>query len=362
MNPGVDKLRGELVALAREARGLSQAELADRMGMSQAQVSKVENGWPAPPGFERCAAALRMPLTFFQVSDPVLGPGLSEYFHRKRRATGMKLLRTVYAQNSIQSLHVAWLLRSVEVPVSIPKFNLEDMGSPQQAAAALRALWRLPAGPIRSVVSCIEAAGGIVLERPMGSISAGGLDGLSQPISGMPPLFFINSEAPASRRRWTLAHELGHVVLHETPSDGAEQEADDFAGAFLAPPAELRADLLMQPISLPRLVELKAKWGMSMAALARRARQLEAIDQSAYTHIFIRLGKEGWRRREPGEGDIPPERPMAMRNLLDLHRTQLGYSDEALARLLHLSVDDLYQEYLGPRMTLVVKNPLRLVE
>ena len=59
----------------------------------------------------------------------------------------------------------------------------------------------------------------------------------------MPVLFFVNEEAPADRQRHTLAHELGHMVLHTTTlklDDEMECEADEFAGAFMLPAEEVR--------------------------------------------------------------------------------------------------------------------------
>uniref|UniRef100_UPI000A5CA4A8 ImmA/IrrE family metallo-endopeptidase n=1 Tax=Vibrio campbellii TaxID=680 RepID=UPI000A5CA4A8 len=69
------------------------------------------------------------------------------------------------------------------------------------------------------------------------------IDAMSQRIDGMPVLFFVNVNAPADRLRHTLAHELGHMVLHTitfADDDEMEQEADAFAGAFLVPADEIR--------------------------------------------------------------------------------------------------------------------------
>ena len=46
--------------------------------------------------------------------------------------------------------------------------------------------------------------------------------------------FFVNTEIPGDRLRWTLAHEIGHVVMHLMPSPDQEKEADRFAAERLA--------------------------------------------------------------------------------------------------------------------------------
>ena len=84
-----------LVTVARESRGMTQSELADSIGMSQARLSKIEAGLsPAPDDFlPALSKELRYPTAFFFRSGRAYGPGVSELFHRKRAAAGAKDLR-----------------------------------------------------------------------------------------------------------------------------------------------------------------------------------------------------------------------------------------------------------------------------
>ena len=94
---------------------------------------------------------------------------------------------------------------------------------------------------------------------------------MSQRIDGMPVLFFVNVDSPADRVRYTLAHELGHMVLHTTDlkDDAAmEDEADEFAGAFLLPAEEIRPQL--RRFDLPHLANMKG-YGRCQWALSRCA-------------------------------------------------------------------------------------------
>ena len=61
--------------------------------------------------------------------------------------------------------------------------------------------------------------------------------------------FLYDENAPFFKKRWTVAHEIGHCCMGHVSSIGApstnlpsamEQEANAFAGALLVPPSDLR--------------------------------------------------------------------------------------------------------------------------
>ena len=104
-------------------------------------------------------------------------------------------------------------------------------------------MWLLPSGPIPNMVDLLKSNGGIVIPCDFGTDL---IDAMSQRIDGLPVLFFVNVHAPADRLRHTLAHELGHMLLHTIAvksDEEMENEADAFAGAFLLPAAEIKSQL-----------------------------------------------------------------------------------------------------------------------
>jgi Zn-dependent peptidase ImmA (M78 family)/transcriptional regulator with XRE-family HTH domain len=336
-------IQPDKVVLARESRGLTQAGLAERLSVSQAMVSKIEAGIAMPEAtiIEKLASTLGYPLAFFFQVDPVIGAGPSELYHRKRQTTPSKLLRKVYAEVNVQRMHIARLLRSLDVACNVPKLTTDEFKSPEDIARAVRAMWHVPPGPIGDLVALVEANGALVLERHFGSPL---IDGMSLWLPTLPPMFFMNVDACRSRRRLTLAHELGHSVMHAVPTPTMEEEANRFAAEFLMPDQEVAPYLV--DVSLPRLAELKLYWKTSMAALLHRASDLEKISKDQATLLWKRLSKAGYRRNEPLELDLPDERPSLFREMIETHRRTLGYSLGNLAELLVFCEEELRQTYL----------------
>lgn len=350
-----------MVTLAREARGLTQTELARALGVSQGMLSKVEAGFKAPTDamLAKLATELEFPEHFFAQVDPVFGPGLSEFFHRRKQDVGVKMLGRVHAQVNIIRMHIARLLRAVELPeLKIRPLDMSGFaGGPQEVARAVRAAWQLPPGPIANVIRVIEDAGGIVVRYPFGTPQ---VDAISRWVPGLPPLFFLNEGLPTDRERLSLCHELGHLVMHDVPNGNMEAEANQFAVEFLMPERDVAPHL--DGVNLERLAKLKPYWRVSMAALLYRATELKKLSPRSAQFLWIQMNANGFKRREPAELDLAPEFPTVLQEMLDLHREQFGYGLDELSRMLAANPAELTKTYkLGQRQS-EVRATLRMVK
>jgi Zn-dependent peptidase ImmA (M78 family)/transcriptional regulator with XRE-family HTH domain len=358
MSPAVN---AEMVTLAREARALTQTELASRLGISQAQLSKIEAGLSAAPDdlLPKLAGALKRPREFFYQTDPVFGPGLSEFFHRRRQAVAAKVLARVHAQVNIRRMHVTRLVRAVELPdLRIHALDVDDFGGrPEEVARAVRASWQLRAGPVLNMIRVIEDAGGIVIRYAFGTPQ---IDAISRLVPGLPPLFFVNQGLPTDRERLTLAHELGHLIMHHAPRPDMEAEANRFAAEFLMPERDIKPHLQSERITLSRLAALKQYWRVSMAAILVRATQLGALTERSARHMWMLFAAKGYKRREPVELDLKPETPSTLTEIVQVHR-DLGYTTEELAKLVVDLPDEVVSAY-GLQVQSQPKRHLRAVK
>jgi Zn-dependent peptidase ImmA (M78 family) len=105
-----------------------------------------------------------------------------------------------------------------------------------------------------------------------------------------------------------------------------EQEANEFAAAFLMPAADIRSSFEGRRITLELLAALKPEWRVSMQALLRRAKDLGYADANQYRYLMQRISQRGWRLREPPELDFPAETPTVISSILKAHLQDLGYT------------------------------------
>lgn len=337
----------EMIILARQSRGLSQKELAKRLSITPALLSKMENGIrdTTVGNLEKMAEILDYPLAFFFNSGVIYGLGISELYYRRRQDISNKTLDRIHAQVNIVAMSLNKMLRGVEIgekefrTLDIDEFD----GNASEVACAVRAMWNIPPGPIRSLTKIVEYARGIVIPFDFGTKR---IDALSYWRNSSVPLFFVNINIPGDRLRFSLCHELGHTIMHQNyPLPDIEKQADTFAAEILMPGKEIRSQLM--DTTIEKLAILKPHWKVSMAALLKRATDLGTITERRARTLWAQIGKLGIRYREPVELDIPPEIPSLQKEILSVYSNEMGYSLSELSTMLTLHKDDICRYFFG---------------
>lgn len=298
---------GEALSTARRALGISQSEMSERTGIAQAALSRYENDLREPSGeiLDALAGELGLTPEFLRRADRMQGAFLIDAHMRRRAAAPVKVWRRLEAQLNLYRCHVRLLLDELDVraDLRIPYFD-PDSVYPGEAARMTRMQWRMPTGPVRNLVEWMESAGFLIFDKDFGTPR---VDALSLLASGY-PVMLLNEQAHTERRRFTLAHELGHICLHsEYQSDDVEADANTFASEFLMPAETIRPQL--RNLSVGKLHSLKRQWKVSMQALIERAHQLETISSKQRSNFYKIFSRNGWRKREPLSDELPPENP-----------------------------------------------------
>jgi transcriptional regulator with XRE-family HTH domain len=168
----MDEFNHHMMTLARDSRGLTQAELATKLGIMQGTLSKYETGFQQPPldFVADLSDALGYPMAFFyEAGRPY---GLPPFHYRRRKKLSAKALARIVAKMNIRRLHLTKLLISFDWKTNafIPEIDADEYQgrsrSPftvESAARSLREMWMLPAGPIPNMVELLKANGGIVI-------------------------------------------------------------------------------------------------------------------------------------------------------------------------------------------------------
>jgi Zn-dependent peptidase ImmA (M78 family) len=293
----------------------------------------------------KAASVYDFPTSFFGLRDPVYGAPVSVHPMWRRKAdVSARDMDSVVAELNIRVMHLRRFLEGVEVSNTsdLPRLDLEEYGSTERVAALVRAHWRVPAGPIRNLLALVEKAGVFVARSALGRAS---ISGVTFAAPGMPPLIVLNSDQPADRARFTLAHELAHLVMHRFPTSNMEQEANEFAVAMLMPATDMRPYFLGKKIDLALLAALKPEWKVSMAALLMRAHRLRYITDNQHVYLWKQISARGYRLREPPDLDFEPEQPEFLGQIIRLHFDSLGYTPAELAKLLCVHERELTDLY-----------------
>lgn len=339
----------DMLSLARDSRGYTQADLIARLGddhpMSQGKLSKIENGLIAPSDDDVNALARATGYRrefFFHAHVRRAEPAT---YHRKRQKLTKAEWSKIYSRAEIYRISASLLLKSLELaptraapPVIDPD---EHNGRIEDIAISVRQFWTMPRGPIDDVTALLESAGVLVVPFDFGTELC---DGFCQHASeGMPPVIFINTKQPKDRMRFSLVHELGHLVMHRLPNPEMEDQANRFASELLMPTADIMKDF--HNLSLEKFMALKRYWKTAMSALMRKAKDTGRLSESAYRYYMVNMSKRGWRTKEPIEIEAR-ETPRVIYQFVRAHMGVLNYSLDELSALTGLETQT-FEELFG---------------
>lgn len=366
----VDALTPSMIALVREAKGWSQRELAAAAGISQAVISKLESG-AADLTEERAtqlATALDCPPTLLR-RPAVLVDNANTCLHHRRRHSKLSAAATrrIEGLAHLTRVTVEGIFDGVSarLETDISPSDIDRHATPTATAAPiggepvdavpfdprradsaaryLREQWKLD-GPIENLVETLEQHGILVVHRDLGNRAQDGVSSWPAHLTH-PPIIVINDDLPGDRMRFTLAHELAHLLLHRIPSEHTEREANRFAAEFLVPAEAISTDLAgLTTRHLVRLSALKDQWGVSIGMLIQRARDIEAISERQFREFRLRLTRLGWDVNEPG--NVPTETPTLLDKAIDLGRTDLGLSIDELAGMAYMTPAAFRRHYV----------------
>lgn len=313
--------RGVRLRLARDFHGLTQAEVAERIGTSAAFVCLLEQDrkQPSPDTLAALADALDFSPAFF--TAPLAGEFRDDECHfRRRKATPLYLRNQALAHGTLFASVVDYLDERLQLPpCNPPSFPAVTRGDVERAAEKTRAAWGLGLDvPITSMMRVLEQRAGAVVTFFSGISEK--IDAFSRP--GPRDVVVYNPAKESTSRTWfDLAHELGHLVMHrgmETGLPERESQANQFAAAFLLPRAGfVREFRPATTIRWEHVFALKRRWHASAAAIVRRAYDLQLIGAADYQRAYKYLHARGWHRGEPEESraETPELIPLAFSEL-----------------------------------------------
>ncbi|WP_300679569.1 ImmA/IrrE family metallo-endopeptidase [Nocardioides sp.] len=319
---------------ARALAGLSKADLAGQVGVSAAAIGQYEAGItsPRPDVVDKLAEATSMKSDFFNVGRPLARINeVNAHFRSLRSA------RVSDRQKALATATLVWELTfALERYVRLPEVDLPEVGpgtTPAEAAALLRRHWKLPDGPVRHLTATAESHGVVVVIRPLAEIDA--VDAFSLKIVERPIIVMTPRRSEnVFRHRFSIAHEIGHLLLHDDvsePTAAIERDADEFAAAFLTPATSMDVALPAR-LDLAVLDRLGRTWGVSSSSLVRRMVERGRTTESSARRAYQRLARSNDPAADPTSA-YPGETPSLLKRAAELageHGTTIPAISEAV--------------------------------
>lgn len=202
-------------------------------------------------------------------------------------------------------------------------------------------------GPVKNLTNIIESHGAIVLKTDLFTDK---IDGLSTISEKGTRIIMLNRRKSNDRQRFSLAHELGHLVMHFDMHDYPEEiesEANRFASELLMPASQIRNSL--RSLTFEKLGDLKRYWMVSMRSLVRRAHDLDLMNQRQYRNFQINFSRKGILRSEPIQ--ISEEKPSILNQILSIYINELEYSLSDIARVVRLNNKEFVERFVEKKET-----------
>lgn len=345
------------IVFAREYRGYSQTELACKIkGLSQSKLSKIEKGIE-PITTEilwEISKFLNFPIDFFSldIHNKVFSAQYRKkrISQRKKSELDMRLKTYGYLVDRMSKDYI-------EYPsIGFPQVDIADGFSPQSVAKQIRRIFGLKDDPVKDIFTLLENNGIVIIEDDS---DLDEFDGVSFVSDNGNLIIIVNKNMPNDRKRFTVAHEFGHLIMHNIEKGNyliddnrdIEKEANAFASEFLMPEDGIRNQL--KDLRLSDLGALKQYWLTSMASIIYRAKDLKCIDENKAQYFNIEFSRKGYRKQEPIV--VPIDVPSLFYKSFIIIKDALNYTIEEMSSMFCLSVEDIEELFSLRRKQLKMK-------
>ena len=275
---------------ARKIRCMSQRELSNALQgqISPSAIEKYEKGLMMPSSnvLILLSKALNMKLDYF-FRPFTVAIDTSKFEFRKSASMGAKRVE------SIKHLVCAEIEKYIEIEsilgnttsfsLDYSNFMVEGENEAKLMAQRFRNNLQIGSDAIVSAVELLESYGVKIIEIDHDNKFFGTCN-----TAGTIPVIVINQNMSSERKRITIFHELGHLLMHCAEGVDKEKMCTIFANEVLIP-SDKFINILgasRQDISLIELQAIQREYGISVDALMAKAAQLNIITQRRYTSYY----------------------------------------------------------------------------
>lgn len=314
---------GKNLKRIRLLNNMSLKKAGDLLNMSATAIAKYENGIIIPNSKKLIEFSKAYNVKVKDILKVHNAPQMKfDSFRKKQRLKGQKLeLLKELIQNKVSDyLEVIDLCGNIN-QFKLKRYLVNNYNDIELSAEEFRKDYDLSINqPISNLINILENIGILIIQIDNKDNIFSDFDGLSEIVNDIPVIVLLKDNDGA-RQRFTIAHELGHLILDINNKLDKEKVCNKFAGALLMPAGAIVREfgLNRKNISLYELKVFKIEYKVSMSAIIYRLRELNVINEYLYKKINITFNKNGIKRNEPI--NINPEESYQYKKLV--HRLEI---------------------------------------
>ena len=268
-------------------------------------------------------------------------------FRKKKRLTGqnLELLKGLIQDEVAKYLEVIEMNNIDTDNIRLKKYSCNDLESVEKAADDFRNYIKISnKQPISDLINVLENLGIIIIQIKNPDNRFDDFDGLSEIVNNIPVIVLLDGIKDGARQRFTIAHELGHLILNINNNELDEERiCNRFASALLMPKEAIINEFGYSRgnINFFELTAFKNEFKVSYTAIVYRLKDLNIISEYLYKKLSIFLSQRiGKNDPKP----IQPEKSFQFKKIVYKLEADEIISINKACELLGVTVDEYNNE------------------
>ena len=230
-------------------------------------------------------------------------------FRKKKRLTGqnLELLEELIQDEVAKYLEIIEMNNIDTDNIKLKNYSCNNLEDAEKAANDFRNYIKISnKQPISDLINILENLGIIIIQIKNPDNRFDDFDGLSEIVNSIPVIVLLDGIKDGARQRFTIAHELGHLVLNINNDELDEEKlCNRFASALLMPKEAIINEFGYSRgnINFFELTAFKNEFKVSYAAIVYRLKDLNIISEYLYKKLSIflsqRIGKNDPKPIQP---------------------------------------------------------------
>lgn len=335
---------------ARKLKGLSLQEIADELGISKQMISKYEKGISIPTSSNliKLAKLFDLKVDYFFNSFKI---DLGEVNFRKKSSFSAKKQDSLKENIKIKLENYLYIedLLSIDFNFSNPidDIIIEKMEDIEAAVSQLKNSWEIGFDPVHNIIQLLEDKRIKIIEL---ADSEDNFDGLATYVDGKYPVIVLNSKFPVERKRFSLLHELGHLLLNisEDTQLKSEDVCNKFASEFLLPKAAIIEEFggKRKHIIISELISIQEKYGISIKAIVYKLKDVGILNDNQHAGFYKKIRFNRALEKEIDQSRFStPENSDRFERLVYRALAQENISVSKAASLLNVNIGVVKENY-----------------